>query len=74
MNNVGNSLFDSGLWKIIRLKNIINKIIQKIKPMLKKNHEISGEKWLTPATGTKIFPTAGISHDGFICLISNLLC
>ena len=44
INNVGNNLLGSGLWKIMRLKNITNKMPQKIKPILKKNHEISNEK------------------------------
>ncbi len=74
MKSVGNSLSGKGLWKIIRLKNITNNVIQKNKPILKKNQDISEEKWLTPATGTRILPTAGINQAGFICLISNFVC
>ena len=49
---------------------IVSKTIQNTRPMLKKNHEISGGAKLAPAMGTTTLPTTGMNQAGLACLMS----
>jgi hypothetical protein len=47
----------------------MKKVIQKIRPVAKKNQDIYVNPCFIPAIGTIIEPTIGINHAGVICSI-----
>jgi len=71
MNSVGIRRSGRLPWKITRLKMIASSTGQKVRPMLKKNQEISAGACCTPAMGTSMLPTTGRNQAGLRWMTSK---
>lgn len=74
IKRVGRSFWWRGWWNNILLIIMVKSIVQSIKPIAKRNKEISQNQSFNHAIGAIIFQTTGINHKGFISFISISFC